>query len=191
MYTNQPRPLEQPQYEEAHAVVEFWRETGPSLWFAKDPAFDERFRVRFADLHAAAAAGELRHWLRTPLGALALMILLDQYPRNAFRGTPHMCATDALARELANEAIARGHDLAIEPSLRVFMYLPFGHSETLLDQERSVQLTSHLGPDMLAHAEGHRAIVRRFGRFPHRNPILGRRTTEAEQRFLDEGGFAG
>ena len=119
------------------------------------------------------------------------MILLDQFPRNAFRGTPRMYATDPLARMLANDAIRRGHDREIEPALRVFMYLPFGHSENLADQERSVELVRHLGQPNLSHAEGHRDIVRRFGRFPHRNKILSRETRPEEQRFLDEGGFAG
>jgi uncharacterized protein (DUF924 family) len=176
---------------EAEAVVDFWREAGPSLWFAKDPAFDARFRQRFLAAHEAAARGELSGWLTTPTGALALLLLLDQFPRNAFRGTRRMYATDALAREMASAAVASGHDRAIDEELRTFMYLPFGHSEDLADQERSVQLNRPLGKEIQSHAEGHREIVRRFGRFPHRNPIFGRTTTAEEQRYLDEGGFAG
>jgi uncharacterized protein (DUF924 family) len=176
---------------EASAVVEFWRAAGPKLWFAKDPDFDQRFRERFLALYEAAARGELQDWQATADGALALVILLDQYPRNAFRGTPRMYATDAVARTVADIAIARGYDVAIEPSLQLFLYLPFGHSENIADQERSVTLARRLGQPSLGHAEHHRDIIRRFGRFPHRNPIVGRPMTEAEQRYLDDGGFRG
>jgi uncharacterized protein (DUF924 family) len=176
---------------EAIAVVDFWREAGPSMWFAKDPAFDRRFRERFLSSHEAAARGELSDWLKTPHGALGLVILLDQYPRNSFRGTPRMYATDAMARAIAGAAIAAGHDRAVDQSLALFFYLPYGHSENLADQERSVELVRRLGQPSLSHAEGHRDIIRRFGRFPHRNPILGRTMKPEEQKFLDEGGFAG
>jgi uncharacterized protein (DUF924 family) len=175
----------------AAEVVEFWREAGPARWFAKDPQFDQRFRARFLALHEAAARGELSSWLEEPETTLALCLLLDQFPRNAFRGTPRMYATDAMARGVADSAIRRGHDRAIEPALSLFIYLPFGHSEALADQQRSVALSRRLGQPSLAHAEGHRDIVQRFGRFPHRNPILARTMTPEEQRFLDEGGFAG
>lgn len=176
---------------DATAVVAFWREAGPSLWFAKNQDFDQRFRERFLSLHEAAARGELAGWLGTADGALALMVLLDQFPRNAFRGTPRMYATDTLARELANAAIDAGHDRAVPSELQLFFYLPFGHSEDLTDQERSVALARRLGQPSLSHAERHRDIIRRFGRFPHRNPILGRPMRPEEQRFLDDGGFAG
>lgn len=175
----------------AKQVVQFWRDAGPSLWFAKDPEFDRRFKDRFLTLHEAAARGELADWNETPEGALALCILLDQFPRNAFRGTPRMYATDALARKMADEAIARGYDRQLEDALAVFVYLPFGHSESLADQERSVTLAKRLGADYVGHAEHHRDIVKRFGRFPHRNPILGRAMRAEEQRYLDEGGFKG
>jgi len=176
---------------QAEAVVQFWRDAGPSLWFAKDPEFDARFRARFLSLHESAARGELRSWLSTPIRALALLILLDQFPRNAFRGTPRMYESDVLAREMASAAIAYGHDRAVEEPLRLFLYLPFAHSENLADQERSVALSRQLGKEAQTHAEGHRDIIKRFGRFPHRNPILGRTMTAEEQRFLDEGGFSG
>jgi uncharacterized protein (DUF924 family) len=176
---------------EACEVVEFWSDAGPRLWFAKDAAFDRRFCERFLSLHEAAAHGELARWLATPTGGLALVLLLDQFPRNAFRGTPRMYETDAVAREAAAAAIDARHDRAVAAELQVFFYLPFGHSEKLVDQERSVALCQRLGQPDLSHAERHRDIVRRFGRFPHRNPILGRTMTPAEQRFLDEGGFAG
>ncbi len=176
---------------DADAVIAFWEGAGPRMWFAKDPEFDRRFRERFAALHEAAASERLADWERTPEGALALMLLLDQYPRNAFRDTPRMYATDPLARRLADAAIAAGHDRAVSDALALFFYLPFGHSESLADQERSVALAERLGPDAVEHAEHHRDIVRRFGRFPHRNPILGRTMTAEEQRYLDEGGFKG
>ena len=175
----------------AMAVASFWREAGPGRWFAKDAAFDGAFATRFAADHAIAAAGGHDAWAETAEGALALVLLLDQYPRNAFRGAPAMYATDAAARRIAAAAVAAGHDRAVDPGLRHFFYLPFGHSEDPADQDRSVALAQDLGQPSLGHAEGHRDIVRRFGRFPHRNPILGRITTPDEQRFLDGGGFAG
>jgi len=175
----------------ARDVVAFWKEAGPKLWFAKDPAFDRRFRERFAAAHEASARGELAAWRATPEGTLALIVLLDQYPRNAFRGTARMYTTDALARAETEQAIASGRDRLVPLDLRVFVYLPFGHSEQLADQERSVELARTLGEEPRRHAEGHRDIIRRFGRFPHRNPILGRPMTPEEQKFLDEGGFRG
>ena len=175
----------------ALAVVDFWREAGPAMWFAKDPQFDRRFRERFATEYEEAARGELDHWLTTPNGALGLVILLDQYPRNSFRGTPRMYATDSLARRVADEAIRRGHDRSVEPTMQLFVYLPFGHSEDLRDQQRSVELNKHLGEPSLTHAKGHHDIIERFGRFPHRNAILGRTPRPEEIKFLAEGGFAG
>jgi uncharacterized protein (DUF924 family) len=182
-----PQPPQTPA--EAERVIAFWREAGPALWFAKDAGFDRRFRERFLALHEAAARGALHGWLATPEGALALLILLDQYPRNAFRGTPRMYATDALARDIATRALEAGHDRAIAPDLRLFVYLPFGHSEDLVDQDLSVALARRLGTP--TRAEHHRDIIRRFGRFPHRNPVLGRPMTDEEQRYLEDGGYAG
>lgn len=177
---------------QAREVVAFWKEAGPNMWFAKDAAFDRRFRERFLPLHEAAARGELDAWNESAEGALALQVLLDQFPRNSFRGTPRMYATDERARALADRAIERGLDLQLPVELRLFVYLPFAHSESLIDQERSVTLAKHhLRAIDVEHAEGHRDIVRRFGRFPHRNPILGRVMRPEEQKFLDEGGFAG
>jgi uncharacterized protein (DUF924 family) len=122
---------------------------------------------------------------------LGLVILLDQYPRNSFRGTPRMYATDSLARKVADEAIRRGHDRSVEPAMQLFVYLPFGHSEELRDQQRSVELNKRLGEPSLTHAKGHHDIIERFGRFPHRNAILGRIPRREETEFLAEGGFAG
>jgi uncharacterized protein (DUF924 family) len=172
-------------------VNEFWRQAGPSMWFAKDADFDRRFRERFLGAHEAAARGDLDHWMTTPEGALALLVLLDQFPRNAFRGTPRMYATDAAARRTAAAAVDAGHDQAMPPGLRKFFYLPFAHSEDLADQDRSVALGRHLGLLDSENSHRHRDIVKRFGRFPHRNPILGRSMTAEEQEFLDQGGYAG
>jgi uncharacterized protein (DUF924 family) len=180
-----------PTQAEVADIVEFWRTAGPGRWFAKDDAFDREFGKRFLALHEKAARGEFAHWLDTAEGALALVLLLDQYPRNAFRGSGRAFATDALAREAASEAVAAGHDLAVAWDLQMFFYLPFEHSEDLADQERSVELTRRLGGEALLYAEKHLDVIRRFGRFPHRNAILGRTTTEEEQRFLDDGGFGG
>lgn len=176
---------------EARAVVAFWQAAGPGRWFAKDEAFDTRFRDRFLAAHEAAARGELAAWAVSVDGALALVILLDQFPRNAFRGTARMYATDGHARLVADAAITAGHDRAFDHELAKFFYLPFAHSEHLADQERSVALTRRLGEPDLSHALGHRDIIRRFGRFPHRNPILGRHMTPEEQHYLENGGFKG
>lgn len=172
-------------------VLGFWKEAGPGKWFKKDAAFDAAIRDRFLDAHFAAARGEFEDWGATAEGSLALLLLLDQFPRNIFRGSGHAFATDGLARAVAARAVDAGHDLEVAENLRCFFYLPFEHSEDLADQERSVTLCEPLGPDMLKWAVLHRDIVARFGRFPHRNAALGRQTSPEEQAFLDEGGFAG
>jgi len=172
-------------------VVTFWQSAGMERWFHKDDAFDDAFRKRFATAHEAAAANTLDDWAASPQGALALLILLDQFPRNAFRGTPRMFATDPQALSVADAAIGGGFDRSIDVPLRLFFYLPFMHSERLADQERSVMLTEPLGGEALRSARIHRDIVAQFGRFPHRNAVLGRLTTPQERRFLDEGGFGG
>lgn len=172
-------------------VVQFWVNAGPSSWFRKDVAFDDRFREKFAAAHEAAVRGELDDWLSNAEGALALLILLDQYPRNSFRGTARMFATDEKALDVAKGAIAGGFDTKVDPSLRLFFYTPFIHSERIENQDRALQLYAQLGGDTARHAHTHRDIILRFGRFPHRNPLLGRQTTAEEQQFLDEGGFAG
>ena len=173
-------------------VVEFWIEAGPGKWFAKDAAFDRAFADRCGDSHFAAARRELDHWIETPEAALALIILLDQLPRNAFRGGAHMFATDPLALLFAKEAIRRGHDRAVAPQLRAFVLMPLMHSESLDDQERLLTL---LDPETEAEtyrfAIIHRDIIARFGRFPHRNASLGRDTTEDEAAFLRSDGFKG
>ncbi|TPK85013.1 DUF924 family protein [Mesorhizobium sp. B2-4-13] len=175
----------------ALSITKFWREAGEDAWFEKNDAFDADFRDRFLDLHYAAARRECDVWSSHAEGSLALMILLDQFPRNCFRGTGHMFATDPLAKHFAQKAVDAGHDLALEPEVRVFLYLPFEHSENLADQERSVELHTARAEFNLKYALEHRDIIQRFGRFPHRNRMLGRETTAEEKAFLDDGGFSG
>ncbi len=174
-----------------HDVLAFWRAAGPDKWFTKDAAFDEAIRAQFLATYEAAAARTLA-WDDAAEGALALLIVLDQFPRNIFRGSARAFAADPLAREVATRAIARGFDQKVAVPERSFFYLPFEHSESLVDQERCVALNRASGDaDALKWAELHADIIRRFGRFPHRNAVLGRTTTPEEQAFLDGGGFAG
>ena len=173
-------------------VVKFWREAGPDRWFEKDTAFDDEIRKRFLATHEAAAAEQFSGWEQTAEGALALLILLDQFPRNMFRGQARAFAADPLARAIAAGALVRGFDAQAPEGMRNFFYLPFEHSEDLADQERAVAFNKAAGDAKgLKWAEIHADIIRRFGRFPHRNAVLGRVTTPEEQAFLDGGGFAG
>ncbi|WOH66971.1 DUF924 family protein [Bradyrhizobium sp. BWA-3-5] len=172
-------------------ILAFWREAGPARWYERDDAFDAELRRRFLALWQKASAGELSSWEASDEGALALVIVLDQFPRNMFRGDARTYASDAPAREVAHRAIERGVDARIDPELRQFLYLPFNHSEHLADQLRCIELTRAAGnAENLKWAEHHADIIRRFGRFPHRNRLLGRTTTPEEQAFLDQGGFA-
>jgi uncharacterized protein (DUF924 family) len=172
------------------AVVAFWREAGPDRWFSKDEAFDAAIRERFLEVYEAAARGDLNEWELTPEGALALLLLLDQFPRNLFRGTRRVYATDDTAVLAAERAIDRGHDRAVDPALRRFFYVPFMHAEDLGLQERSVALAEGLGDEeVVKWARHHRDIVARFGRFPHRNDVLGRSSTPEEEAYLAEDGF--
>ncbi len=173
-------------------ILAFWRQVGPERWYERDDALDADVHSRFLELWRKAAAGELSSWETTDEGALALVIILDQFPRNMFRGDIRTYSSDALAREVASRAIAGGADIRVEPALLEFLYMPFMHSEHLADQLRCVELFGKSGQtDNLKYAEDHADIIRRFGRFPHRNPILGRATTPEEQAFLDGGGFRG
>jgi len=174
----------------AEAVVSFWRDAGVAAWFRRDDAFDLRFRNGFLETHFAAARRELDEWADSAEGSLALLILLDQFPRNVFRGTAHAFATDPLARHFAEHAVAAGHDVATDGALRIFRYMPFEHSETLADQQRALVLIEPLGAEYQRYARIHHDVIARFGRFPHRNAALGRATTSEEQSFLDTGGFA-
>ena len=173
-------------------VLTFWRAAGPPKWFRKNVDFDREITQRFLACHEAAAAGGLAEWEATPEGALALLILLDQFPRNMFRDSARAFATDPLARAVAERAVARGLHRQMPSGERMFFQLPFEHSENLADQERSLALSREInGGKADSYAEGHADIIRRFGRFPHRNATLGRLTTPEEQAFLDGGGFAG
>jgi len=173
-------------------VLAFWRAAGPKKWFKKDIAFDAEISARFLATWRAAAADRLTDWEETPESALALVLVLDQFPRNMFRGEMRAFETDGLARGVADRAIARDFDQCVPQAERVFFYLPFEHSELPADQDRCVALVRAMGDaDLLKWAELHADIIRRFGRFPHRNSALGRVSTPAEQAFLDGGGFAG
>jgi uncharacterized protein (DUF924 family) len=174
-------------------VVGYWRDAGPGQWFAKNPAFDRDFRERFLHAHESAMRGELDAWADTAEGALALLILLDQFPRNAFRGTGRMFESDDRALEVADRAVRAGFDMQVDTDLRRFFYMPFMHSENLRDQDRCVALAARLPDDDTArHACAHRDVIARFGRFPHRNDALGRATMPDEQIFLAERkGFRG
>ncbi|WP_292059928.1 MULTISPECIES: DUF924 family protein [unclassified Brevundimonas] len=173
-------------------VLDFWSGAGPDKWFAKDAAFDRAFTDRCCDTHYAAARRELDHWIEAPESALALIILLDQLPRNAFRGTAHMFATDPLALGFAKEAIRRGHDQSVAPELRAFILMPLMHAESLEDQEWLLTLLDEeREAETYRFAVIHRDIIARFGRFPHRNACLYRQTTPQEAEFLVSGGFSG
>ena len=186
---------------EADEVLDFWfgREDEPGYgefrdaWFRKDEGFDQEVRERFGSLYERAAAGELDGWRDDARSCLALVICLDQFPRNMFRGDGRTHATDAKAVETAKYAVERALDRELPPFQRMFVYMPFMHSENLEDQRRSVELFGRLAekpgaPDVTSYAVGHMEIVERFGRFPHRNVILGRETTPEEAEFLEKPG---
>jgi uncharacterized protein (DUF924 family) len=176
-------------------VIEFWFGSGDrdKRWFEKDAAFDDEVRRRFLALYEEAAAGQLARWTGDPGDCLALIVLLDQFPRNMFRGTARAFASDRLALQTAKEAIARGHDRKLRPSERMFVYLPFQHAESLADQLEGCKLTQAITDfpetsDVYRSALAHCDIIRRFGRFPHRNAILGRASTPEEIEFLKTPG---
>ena len=172
-------------------VLAFWfSPQARPRWFVRSEAFDQALREQFGELHARAASGGLDAWATTPHGALALTLLLDQVPRNIFRGTPGAFASDAKAREVARAALAAGFDHDLTQEERLFMYLPLEHSEGLADQDRCVELMRELDEnhEWLVYAIKHRDIIARFGRFPHRNAVLGRDSTEEEREFLSQPG---
>ena len=177
---------------QAGEIIGFWRNAGPGKWFARDAAFDTEFGRRFTTGHHAAARGEYAAWMESAEGALALLILLDQFPRNCFRGDAHSYATDGLARHYARRAVEAGFDLRVDDALRLFFYLPFEHSESIADQDRSMELFGGIGdPELMKYAQLHRDLIVRFGRFPHRNAALGRESTREEIDYLASGGFSG
>jgi uncharacterized protein (DUF924 family) len=194
-----PPPISPDDRARIGALLEFWfgRPGEPGfdrprkVWFEQDDAFDAALAERFGGDRRRAALGELDGWLAAPDGALALILLLDQLPRNLHRGSPAAFATDEAARAAAASAIARGHDVALPPVRRRFVYLPFMHSEDLADQRRCCALMRTVedaegGEAAVWFAERHREIIERFGRFPHRNAVLGRASTPEEERLLGE-----
>jgi uncharacterized protein (DUF924 family) len=179
----------------AAEVVAFWFGSGgrDKRWFQKDEAFDREIRTRFLALHEEAAAGALLHWTRASAECLALIVLLDQFPRNMFRGTARAFAADALALGAAQHAVAGGFDRSMQPVERMFVYLPFEHAESLEEQVKACELTKPLvefpeTADAYRYAVLHRDVIARFGRFPHRNVLLGRVSTPEEAEFLQRPG---
>ncbi len=165
-------------------ILRFWFEEHPKNWFVKNPDFDTQIRSRFLVLHEAAVAGQCAHWVDAPHSCLALVILLDQFPRNMFRGEARAFAADSQARVAAREILVQGWDKQMTRSEQLFAYLPFEHSEALADQDLSCDLMKEFDPEQVRYAIRHREIIERFGRFPHRNGILGRESTAAEIEFL-------
>ncbi|MEO8717754.1 MAG: DUF924 family protein [Burkholderiales bacterium] len=165
-------------------VLRFWFDLQPRDWFVKNPDFDAKVRSRFLALHEAAAAGRLAPWADEARSCLALVIALDQFPRNMFRGEARAFATDPLALAAARVILQRAWNKQLLPSERLFAYLPFEHSEALEDQNLSCELMQDFEPEQYRYALRHRDIIQRFGRFPHRNDILGRQSTPAEIEFL-------
>ena len=172
------------------SVIEFWfEEIDPRHWWVKDGAFDQEVKQRFAKLLETAVQGELYEWRDAPLGRLAEVIVLDQFSRNIYRGRPESFASDPLSLALSQEAIRVGDDMALEPGKRLFLYMPFMHSESRLIHEVAVELFTGLGlASNLGYELRHKAIIDRFGRYPHRNEILGRESTAEEIEFLDKPG---
>lgn len=171
-------------------VLRFWfEEIKPKQWWLKDEAFDQLIKDRFLSLHRQAAAGELYAWRQSATGRLAEILILDQFSRNMFRGTAAAFAQDALALVLAQEAVARGCDRQLPQQQRAFLYLPYMHSESALIHQVALELFEQLGlPSSLNYEIRHQEIIARFGRYPHRNPILGRESTAAERAFLQQPG---
>jgi uncharacterized protein (DUF924 family) len=187
--------------DDAERILDFWfaegLDTFRKAWFAQDDAFDASCRDGFGHLVVPARDGALDGWAATPRGALALLLLLDQFPRNLFRGSADAFASDAHARDVARDAVlVRRFDLALPPAARIFLYLPFEHGESPADQDLSVALfegqrddPAHAAPaGTIDYAWRHRAVIQRFGRFPHRNAALGRASTPEERAWLAAGG---
>ena len=173
-------------------ILAFWLdECTPEQWYVSDPAFDETIRARFLTTWEAARDGSFSMWLTYPNGALAYIILTDQMSRNMFRDDPRAFALDRAALAAAKSAIARGWDMRVDLPARQFFYMPLEHSENLCDQDRAVRLICERidDPKYLLHARAHREVIRAYGRFPHRNAALGRKTTAQEQAHLDAGGY--
>ena len=177
--------------EEAAPILGFWLdEVGPARWYAQDEALDATIAERFGPLWRKARANRLGGWTDTPRGTLALLILLDQFSRNMFRGEGKAFSTDKRSLKIAKGAVAAGHDLRVDNPARQFFYLPYMHSEDLTDQHACVALIAERGPrGNLSHARTHRAVIEKFGRFPYRNAALGRENTAAERAYIDAGRY--
>lgn len=180
-------------------ILDFWFGTGSDrgkeqkFWFIKNKEFDEEVRSRFLPTYHAAAAGKLDDWKESPESCLALILLLDQFPRNMFRDSPQSFATDEKALETAKYALKQGYDIQLLPVQRWFIYLPFEHSENLEHQRQAVALFETLEDDpqsasSIDYAKRHLEVIKRFGRFPHRNAVLGRESTPEEEEFLQQPG---
>ena len=175
-------------------ILGFWfEEISPQEQFMGGPELDERIRTRFGEMWEQAVSGRFREWLETPDGALALIILLDQFPRNMFRGSGKSFDSDALARECSATAIGSGHDMGLPERKRLFIYMPYMHSEGMEDQQRCVELIRDRMPETgalnLLHARAHRDIIGLFGRFPYRNEALGRESTDEEAGWMETVGY--
>ncbi|SIS92265.1 Uncharacterized conserved protein, DUF924 family [Roseivivax lentus] len=174
-------------------ILNFWLdEVGPKGWYEQDDALDASIRERFLPVWEEAMEGRFALWLTHPSGVLAYIILLDQFPRNMFRGSPRAFSSDTVARAAAKQAVRREWDRKIDPPARQFFYLPMMHSENLSDQEQCIRLVKERMPEAestLLHARVHREVIRRFGRFPYRNDALSRTSTAAETAFIEEGGY--
>ena len=178
--------------DKAAGVIEYWKSIGPKGWFTSDAEVDRTIAERFGDLYAEAAARKLEGWRSAPDSALALVLLLDQFSRNMFRDDGRAFAHDPYAVEICEKALIDGFDRKADRELFHFFYMPFMHSESILDQRRCIALFYGIGSsESVKFARIHHDVIARFGRFPHRNPVVGRHTTHAEQSFLDGGGFGG
>lgn len=171
-------------------IINFWfTEIDPKLWFKKDQEFDQLIRDRYGNLHHLATQAELFSWRTSPEGRLAEVIVLDQFSRNLYRDSPVAFASDPLALVLAQETVSLGLDLQLEPEKRTFLYMPYMHSESLLIHDQAVRLFTALGRESnLDYENRHRAIIEKFGRYPHRNKVLGRQSTVPEYEFLTQPG---
>ena len=173
-------------------VLDFWFAAGEEKWFVKDDTFDRDITERFQDAHEAAKENAYDGWTESTEGCLALTILLDQFPRNMYRNSAKAFAADPKALSLAKDVVARGVDAEVPADARMWLYMPFEHSEDMADQERAVELFERLGDEeKLKYAQLHADIIKKFGRFPHRNTVLGRESTAEEIEFLENGGFSG
>lgn len=167
-------------------VIEFWFEScSPQQWFTKDPKFDEQIRGRFLTAYHLIVSGKTRDWRRIPEGRLAEVIVLDQFARNMFRNTPQAFESDPLALSLAKEAVDAGDDLRLPPQQRHFLYMPYMHSESAEDHQEALKLFRSLGGDAEKYEIQHKEIIDKFGRYPHRNILLGRTSTPEEIEFME------